>query len=266
MPRVQKLYDGTDVALVDSSGNLQVIAAANSGVDIGDVTLTAGTASIGKLGANSGVDIGDVDVTSIAAGTNLIGKVSIDQVTANANEVVLKAGTASIGILGANSGVDIGDVDVTSIAAGTNLIGKVSIDQVTANANEVVLKAGTAEVGKLAAGTAIIGSLGGLGIHVAATAVASSAVGADVDAMVAAQAGLRLCGISCKETAAAAAVFVVKHAATGATGVAVQYVTLAANGTATFWYGSDGVNCTNGISIDYVSGTFDVTALYKVVA
>jgi len=48
--------------------------AANSGVDIGDVTLTAGTAAIGKLAANSGVDIGDVDVTSVIAGvgtTNL---------------------------------------------------------------------------------------------------------------------------------------------------------------------------------------------------
>lgn len=43
--------------------------AANSGVDIGDVTLTAGTAAIGKLAANSGVDIGDVDVTSIVPGT-----------------------------------------------------------------------------------------------------------------------------------------------------------------------------------------------------
>ena len=48
--------------------------AANSGVDIGDVTLTAGTNAFGKLSANSGVDIGDVDVTSIVPGvgaTNL---------------------------------------------------------------------------------------------------------------------------------------------------------------------------------------------------
>lgn len=58
-----------------------------SGTDIGDVTLTAGAASIGTLGANSGVDIGDVTLT---------------------------AGAASIGTLGANSGVDIGDVDVTT--------------------------------------------------------------------------------------------------------------------------------------------------------
>ena len=59
------------------------------------VVLGAGSAAIGKLAANSGVDIGDVDVTSIAAGTNLIGKVGIDQVSANANEVVIKSGTVT---------------------------------------------------------------------------------------------------------------------------------------------------------------------------
>ena len=40
------------------------------------------------------VNVGDVDVASIAAGTSLIGKVGIDQVTANANEVVIKSRTA----------------------------------------------------------------------------------------------------------------------------------------------------------------------------
>ncbi|CAK0775235.1 hypothetical protein CCP3SC1AL1_770022 [Gammaproteobacteria bacterium] len=59
---------------------------------------------------------------------------SIDQVTANANEVVVKsgtvtavtaitnalpAGTNAIGKLAANSGVDIGDVDITSVVPGT---------------------------------------------------------------------------------------------------------------------------------------------------
>ncbi len=38
--------------------------AANSGVDIGDVTLTAGTNAFGKLTANSGVDIGDVTINN----------------------------------------------------------------------------------------------------------------------------------------------------------------------------------------------------------
>ena len=41
----------------------------------------------------------------LVAGTALIGKVGIDQVTANANEVVLKASTAEIGKLGAGSAI-----------------------------------------------------------------------------------------------------------------------------------------------------------------
>ena len=104
-------------------------------------TLAAGTALIGKVGidqatANANevvVKSGTVTaVTAITnalpAGTNLVGKVSIDQATASANEVVVK-----------------------SITAGTNLIGKMSIDQATANANEVVVKsitAGTNLIGK----------------------------------------------------------------------------------------------------------------------
>jgi hypothetical protein len=86
---------------------------------------------------------------ALPTGTNLIGKVSIDQVTANANEVVtktgsvtnatLQAGSAVIGKLAANSGVDIGDVDVTSIAAGTNYIGKVRPTDGTTDAEIIPL-------------------------------------------------------------------------------------------------------------------------------
>jgi hypothetical protein len=64
------------------SGNPTTIAATQSGA--WNVGLNAGTNAIGKLAANSGVDIGDVDVTSLpalAAGTNVIGKVGIDQTT-----------------------------------------------------------------------------------------------------------------------------------------------------------------------------------------
>jgi hypothetical protein len=127
----------------DSGGNTKYMKTAGAGSDedphipehsvSGTVQLAAGTNGIGKLTANSGVDIGDVDVTSIAAGdnnignvdlasaipagSNLIGKVSIDQVTANANEVVVKSITA-----GDNN---IGNVDVATIAAGENVIGLV---------------------------------------------------------------------------------------------------------------------------------------------
>ncbi len=68
-----------------------------------------------KLASNTGVDIGDVDVLSIAAGTNLIGKVGIDQATANANEVVIKSGTVT-----AVTGI------TNALPAGANRIGTVS--------------------------------------------------------------------------------------------------------------------------------------------
>jgi len=92
--------------IVDASGRLHI------------APLVAGSAAIGKLAANSGVDIGDVDVLSIAAGSNVIGKVGIDQTTpGTTNLVQLAAGSAAVGKLAANSGVDIGDVDVTSLSA-----------------------------------------------------------------------------------------------------------------------------------------------------
>jgi hypothetical protein len=76
------------------------------------------------VAATDGTYIGDIKFgESLPSGTALMGKVGIDQVTANANEVVLKAGTA--------------------------LAGKFGIDQATANANEVVVKSGevTANLG-----------------------------------------------------------------------------------------------------------------------
>ncbi len=133
--------DALSVAVVDASGN-QITSFGAIGLTDAElraspvnVVLTAGTAGIGKLTANSGVDIGDVDVTSLPAlpvGSNVIGKVSIDQTTPGTTNLVqvggsLPAGTNAIGKLSANSGVDIGDVDVTSLPAlptGTNVIGK----------------------------------------------------------------------------------------------------------------------------------------------
>ena len=67
------------------------------------------------LDASAAVDIGDVQ---LLAGTALVGKVGIDQATANANEVVVKSALPA----GANN---IGDVDVLSIAAGETHIGEV---------------------------------------------------------------------------------------------------------------------------------------------
>lgn len=181
----------TSALALESGGNLDTLAAGVSGSEyqvdvvaslptgtnsIGAVTANAGTGTFtvdnggtfqtqATLQSNSGVDIGDVDVLSIAPGTNLLGKISIDQVTANANEVVtktgslvqLEAGTAGIGKLTANSGVDIGDVDVTSINAGTNLIGDVGISGARVSGGTTIFRSidldeGTLEVVKASAG------------------------------------------------------------------------------------------------------------------
>jgi hypothetical protein len=89
----------------------------------GVTTVAAVTAITNALPAGNN-NIGDVDIASIAAGTNIIGKVGIDQTTPGTTNGVqvnaaLPAGTNAIGKLAANSGVDIGDVDITSIVPGT---------------------------------------------------------------------------------------------------------------------------------------------------
>jgi len=72
----------------------------------------------------------DLDALVLGAGTALVGKVGIDQATANANEVVVKSGTVT---------------SVTSITnalpAGTNLVGKVGIDQTTPGTTNAVVEA-----------------------------------------------------------------------------------------------------------------------------
>lgn len=80
------------------------------------IGLAAGTAEIGKLAAGT-ANIGDVDIASaLPAGTNLMGKVGIDQATANANEVVVKSGTVTAVTAITNA-----------LPAGTNNIGSVNL-------------------------------------------------------------------------------------------------------------------------------------------
>ena len=161
----------TSVASVDGK-----ITACNTGAVVVSTlpTTPAGTNLIGKVGIDqttpgttNGVqvnaalpagtaNIGDVDIATIAAGDNNIGNVDIVTLPA------LVAGTANIG-----------DVDIASaIPAGTNLIGKVGIDQTTPGTTNGVqvnaaLPAGTNNIGDvdvitlpaLVAGTANIGDV-----------------------------------------------------------------------------------------------------------
>jgi len=64
-----------------------------------------------KLIANSRVDIGDVDVLSIAAGTNLIGKVGLDQTTLGTTNGVVRVGGGL-----SNSGVLSADTQIKASA------------------------------------------------------------------------------------------------------------------------------------------------------
>ena len=71
------------------------------GTQIRKVEILGGSAAIGKLGANSGVDIGDVTLT---AGSSIVGKVGIDQTTpGTTNAVALTASEAHVGAVGGNT-------------------------------------------------------------------------------------------------------------------------------------------------------------------
>ena len=104
--------------------------------------LGAGTAAIGKLAANSGVDIGDVTLT---AGAAIVGQVGIDQTTpGTTNAVAVISGQAGIA---SGTGVDGATVPRVTLAtnvalpAGTNNIGDVDVLTLPA------LVAGTANIG-----------------------------------------------------------------------------------------------------------------------
>lgn len=101
----------------------------------------------------------------------------------------------------------------------------------------------------------------------AASADANLAVAADVDAAVVAAAGLRLMGFAAKESAGVAAVatFNIVHGATAAGGTLLVPIELAANESVRDWFGPDGIDAANGISIDWVAGTVDVVLFYKTV-
>lgn len=98
----------------------------------------------------------------------------------------------------------------------------------------------------------------------AALADVNAAVVADVDAAVAASAGLRLLGAAWRESAGSPAVasFDIVHGATGAGGTMLVPVELAASGSASAWFGPNGVACPNGLSINWIAGAVDIVLFY----
>lgn len=99
------------------------------------------------------------------------------------------------------------------------------------------------------------------GAGATATAVASDT--ADVQG-VAASAGLRLLGFSCRENAGspAAAEFIIRNG-TAASDPPVAFVKLAASESVREFMGDAGISCPNGIFIDRVTGTTEITIFSK---
>lgn len=104
-------------------------------------------------------------------------------------------------------------------------------------------------------------------LHGGALTVYNANVAADDDATVAADAGLRLLGVSISESAGTPAVCEGK-VVNGATGTAAGKVvtfSLAASTSITQWFGPGGIACPLGISIDREAGTFDIAVHYIIV-
>lgn len=167
-------YPRVKVVIGANNTNDGDISSANPMPVTGTITAVTAISNALPVGNNN---IGDVDVASIAAGTNLIGKVSIDQATANANEVVTKTGSVTNATLSAETTKVIGTVNVaanqtiavtnagtfptqsTLAAETTKVIGTVNVAaaQTIAVTNagtfatQATLQAGSAAIGKLAA-------------------------------------------------------------------------------------------------------------------
>lgn len=119
-----KIVDPTtdaNQAGVDASGNLQVILASNTGVDIGDVDV------LSVIPGTAATNLGKAENVVSAGGDTLVGMAAIQDAVLSAlgstdNDYTwlrVDANGALWSILAANDGVDIGDVDVTSVIPGT---------------------------------------------------------------------------------------------------------------------------------------------------
>lgn len=104
---------------------------------------------------------------------------------------------------------------------------------------------------------------------VTASAVnAGASITSDINGAFPATPGLRLFGYSAAEDAAvpAQASFRIMHGATVAGGVQVEPVTLSALESTSDYWGPEGVDVSNGISVDWISGSFKLSLKTKVVA
>lgn len=80
------------------------------------------------------------------------------------------------------------------------------------------------------------------------------------EAGIAATHGLRLMGWSVRETAAGVATLNIQHGAASATPI-MAAINLAAAGSASEWYGPQGLPCSGGVWIERLTGTTQVNLI-----
>ena len=88
------------------------------------------------------------------------------------------------------------------------------------------------------------------------------AIGADVEPALAGAKNRRLAGFAIRESAAAAAVGRLLHGATVTAGRQFYAATYAASARDSMWFGEKGLGIPNGVSVDWVSGAFDLTLVW----
>lgn len=80
------------------------------------------------------------------------------------------------------------------------------------------------------------------------------------EAGVAAGAGLRLMGVSVRETAAGVATLNIEHGTANSSPI-MDAINLAAAGSITHWFGPQGLPCSGGIWIERLTGTTQVNLI-----
>lgn len=142
-PIIVQLSDGTDLSLIDGSGNLNVILAANSGVDIGDVDVTSvvpgtGATNLGKA-EDAAHTTGDVGVMALAVRSDAGGAFGADgdyvpfSITSTGDLRVTLDGES---ITTANASVKVDDSAFTVASDSVTMIGGLADETTPDSVNE----------------------------------------------------------------------------------------------------------------------------------
>lgn len=260
--------DGDYEALQMSAGRLWTSATIDAALPTGGNTI--GTVNVGTFPDNEPINVAQMNGVAVSMGAGANGT-GVQRVT-----IATDQGAITTQLPPALVGGRLDTVVGAALPAGTNILGKVGIDQTTPGTTDSVSVATAQGAGATIGVTTGAGTttdanatiqqyLRGLIIlNKASSTDINTGITADVDAAVAASAGLRLIGFSARESAgtAAAATFQIVNGATGAAAGKVFTVELNGDESRSEWFGPNGIDCANGISIDWIAGTVDVYLHY----